>query len=93
MVIETDIYTFEHGLVLTIDRAPVEQVKLIKSLRLDEHLSGSVHVVTYSKKNCLQYSFVKNHLASCSYLNTAYKIFYSLIQPHFRLLQRCVGKL
>jgi hypothetical protein len=46
------LHTFDNAPVLTIEGAPIKQVKSTKSLDLhiDEHLSWSVHVDAISKK-------------------------------------------
>ncbi len=66
--------TFDKAPVLTIEGAPIKQVKSTKSLDLhiDEHISWSVHVDAISQKNRLWHWCGKTHQAFCSSYNTAY---------------------
>ena len=69
------LYTFDNAPVLTIEGAPIKQVKSTKSLGLhiDEHLSWSVHVDAISKKIASVWHWcAKTHQAFCSSYNSAY---------------------
>jgi hypothetical protein len=78
------LYTFDNAPVLTIEGAPIKQVKSTKSLGLhiDEHLSWSVHVDAISKKIASGIGALKR-IRPFVPRTTLHTIFHSLIQPHF----------